>query len=653
MSKSKNNIPQGETSTEPKAEISSTFVQSNRCTGQEEREKFSSVKQSSGETSLYTDFDTNLEVIDAGDFGVSEDVEDNSLYIIQADAAAKAQRKPLQFPPGVIKYGSQIKPTTSWLGQGRGITVIKNTDQSRLTDVNPPCVVENIDNIFLSDMTFDGGTTDDPLSWSASNFDTFGGGAGLFIKNCKNITISRCGFQNAGGYVGRGLSLLDCDNTLVFACTMKRSRGRFGDGFYQRGSTNSHVIGCYAEDFTRIGFTTEGASHYGTYIACVSKNGHDAAILYENSNNSSTATEYNAGFWSENSEGTTFDSLTVFDVTHYGITMNTTSTQSFIPYGVKRFSLKLNKCNVYNALSAAFRFGGRELMPIDVTVSQCKGVGGLHGALFISANDNDQAIVSDTYLEGSGVAPTSGAFCQIGGSLKIINCTTRVMDRGYIDIADNAVGDIITQDSRKGFLSINGLNNSDGFDIFIKSSQAASRSMVIDNANIYYFIRNATVLFLKQSGGTSAGTISSVSGLIKLQGCAVTDNNMTIDGNLSLSGSIEIKNVGRLIHNYGGSSRIPVTDIEIDMLRDIATNAHGLEIRYGISSGNPTAIVKGKIVNLGAVVTGNSTAIWLPNASQKIAANGLVTDANIEFTIRKAGSTTSNFSAGEQKIVLS
>lgn len=653
MSRSKRSILRGKSISEPKVKFPFTATQSDSCAGQEDRETFGCVKRSLDETSLRTAYDANIETIDASDFGVSEDVEDNSLYIIQADAAAKAQGKPLQFPSGVIKYGSQIKPTTSWTGQGRGISIIKNTDQSRLTDVNPPCVVENADNLFFSDMTFDGGATNDPVSWDASNFDTFGGGAGLFFKSCKNITISRCGFQNAGGYVGRGLSLLNCDNTLVFACTMKRSRGRFGDGFYQRGSTNTRVIGSHAEDFTRIGFTTEGASHYGCYIACVAKNGHDASILYKDNNNASTATEYNAGFWSENSEGTMFDSLSVFDVTHYGITMNTTSTESFIPYGVKYFSLKINKCNVYNALSASFRFGGRALMPIDVTISQCKGIGGLHGALYISANNNDRVIVSETYLEGSGLVPTSGAFCHIGGKLKIVNCTTRVTDRTSIDGADNAVGDVISQDVRDGFISIDGLNNADGFNVFVKSSQAASRVMEIDNANVSYYIKNATALFIKQSGGNCVGTISAVSGTIKVQGCAVADSDMTIGGNVSLSGLIEIKNVGRLIHNYGGSAKSPVTDIEIDMLRDIAKNAHGLEIRYGVSSGNPTAIVKGKIVNSGIAVTGNSTPIWLPNASQKIAANGLVTDANIEFTIRKAGSTTSNFSAGEQRIILS
>ena len=249
----------------------------------------------------------NEQYVNVKDFGAKGDgATDDSKAINDANNFAKQNKKSLYFPSGTY-LGNNLKPTTSWVGDGVANTRVKhNAPTTAFTNFVVGTGV--VSGSVFDGITFDGSVSADPTTWSNTNYNSFTGAIAFGLSYSNNIYFSNCNFENS---FWSNVRVEGCENVFFSNCNAKKARGNFGDGYYFASSKNIHTLNCQAEDFTRIGFVREQNTYNCNTINCHAKNGHDASIAYGGG-------EYNAGFWQENATNSETISCTATDITHYG-----------------------------------------------------------------------------------------------------------------------------------------------------------------------------------------------------------------------------------------------------------------------------------------------------------------------------------------------
>lgn len=208
--------------------------------------------------------------------------QNSTSAITAAEAAAYASGQELYFPAGTYLYEGQFTCRVSVTGYGS--TLKQN---SSTPSVNALLNYSNTSNVTVRGLTIDGNSASRGLLFSSSSNirvndvvvknTVFGANA---YYDCSDIEISNC---TSDGVV----PLIDTGTGLAYTA---------GDGFYLSACTNARIANCFAKDFSRIGFVTEGnaSGAKSDYIVIANCQALDAK------NADSYVAEWNAGFWSEN-----------------------------------------------------------------------------------------------------------------------------------------------------------------------------------------------------------------------------------------------------------------------------------------------------------------------------------------------------------------
>jgi hypothetical protein len=247
------------------------------------------------------------ETVSVLDFGADPTASEatNNAAIAAAITYCNTSKKTLFFPAGIYLVSTVFANIQCSIVGEPNKSVIRNTNTSTLGSIPANYFLflfQNTPDLVLRDMIFDGQVSaiqntynQDPVAWNSSNYDTFYGPKGVYAYGCPRFQVENCQFYN---FFWSGLRIDYSADHRVRGCVTSRNRGNFGDGFYTSASSRCSYSDCYAYDFTRIGFVTEGqdtsGSTYFRFVNCFAKYGHNSSSNY-------TGIEYNSGFWFENS----------------------------------------------------------------------------------------------------------------------------------------------------------------------------------------------------------------------------------------------------------------------------------------------------------------------------------------------------------------
>jgi hypothetical protein len=179
-----------------------------------------------------------------------------------------------------------------------------------LTQINATKTVTNASTLYMSGLTdaFVVGLT-------INGGNTWGGFLASACTNLKLIDVAAADSVGHGFYVDlcNGVEYARCRSDGVLYNHAGTSgvpvSGGSADGFYNGGSTDVTYESCVADGFYRIGFVSEGSgatkSARVKFINCLALNG---------SNCDFSSTEYNTGFWAENTNGADFVDCTVRNI---------------------------------------------------------------------------------------------------------------------------------------------------------------------------------------------------------------------------------------------------------------------------------------------------------------------------------------------------
>jgi hypothetical protein len=233
------------------------------------------------------------ETISVKDFGAVGDGVANDTAALQAAInAATSAGKNLYVPKGTYKLTAQVQVTCGIVGDGSSQTLFQATNNG--TQASWSLYITGGE--LFEGFTTDGACSADPGVWSSGNYDSFTGWKPFILLGVSNAVIRDVVGQNSP--TGAPIRIELCQNIVVENCKAIRGRGTFGDGFYTQRSKRINFVNCYAYDLTRIGFVCEGNNtgvcEQVTYTNCYAEYAHDNSLQYG-------GTEYNFGFWLENS----------------------------------------------------------------------------------------------------------------------------------------------------------------------------------------------------------------------------------------------------------------------------------------------------------------------------------------------------------------
>jgi hypothetical protein len=208
---------------------------------------------------------------------------------------------------------------------------------------------------------------------------------GFGSNGFSNLTFRDCVALNC---VNMGFTAYNGDNLLWDRCRANTVRyhttgvgGNPADGFYVGGCTRSTWRGCWANDVRRIGFVAESDGATKSDLIA----GHRCIASNTNNCDDST-TEFNAGFWAENTHNVDW-----VDCVGYNIAGNAGQTsgrvRGMIAHAIGN-SLR-GKCNVVRCRV----YGGSGYMPIGISLG---GTG-----------TNADALVEDCYVQKARTALSS------------------------------------------------------------------------------------------------------------------------------------------------------------------------------------------------------------------------------------------------------
>jgi hypothetical protein len=222
-------------------------------------------------------------------------VTDDTTVVQNAAAAAGAVNKRLYAPAGTYKLTAAITLTSGLVGDGSALTIFQGTDLG----VASGLMMTATGGDTYEGFTADGDCSADPVSWNSGNFDAFTGWRPFFLSGVNGCVVRDVIGQNSA--LGAPIRIELCQDIVVENCQAIRGRGGSGDGFYTRRSRRVNFSNCRAYDVTRIGYVCEGIAGSSievceqvTYLNCHAEYAHDQSINYG-------GTEFNSGFWFENS----------------------------------------------------------------------------------------------------------------------------------------------------------------------------------------------------------------------------------------------------------------------------------------------------------------------------------------------------------------
>jgi len=231
-------------------------------------------------------------VFNVDQFGaVGDGLTNSTSAITNAEAAAYAAGGILYFPPKVYRFLNQFNCRVSI--EGHGATLKQLATVWAPSGVNLVYLIryDGVSNFYIKGLTFD------------SNLAT----TGALISNADNVLCEDVTMLNSR-YLG--LAIISSSNSRISNCVSKvcpltnipATAFYAGDPFYFQAVTNFEVVNCYAYDFGRIGFVVEGfvggtVSNDILFTNCIAEYAHDS---------DGSATEFNAGFWTENSNNTQY-----------------------------------------------------------------------------------------------------------------------------------------------------------------------------------------------------------------------------------------------------------------------------------------------------------------------------------------------------------
>lgn len=410
--------------------------------------------------------------VNAAWFGAKGDSStDDTAAIQSADHTASALSKRLYFPAGTyMAYGLLIN--SSWFSEGGAVLKNNAPSSSRYNFIRMTAK----DGLVLESLTFDGSVSADPPSWNSSNYNAFTGALACFIYNCTNIVLRGCTFRNS---VMSPLRIESSRSIVAETCAMRRGRGNYGDAVYVAASTDVRFDRCTAEDYTRIGFVSEGGSANLSYSQCYARNGHDQSQLYGGG-------EYNTGFWAENSENVTYAQCVSEDNTQSGFTVapgtnrpRTTSAAAFV------FDSCIALDNPGYGIIAS-NTGSSDCFA--VVCGNCSVFGSRLGIAVNAYHPNDTVQLDNCYirLQGTEGQLCIGVICTGDDSEAEVRLNGCIIDHSAVDRAPfvsstAAAGDIVLYNNTQLRLRVDRCACPDTAEpIFLKVRQGTARLAVAD-----------------------------------------------------------------------------------------------------------------------------------------------------------------------------
>lgn len=307
------------------------------------------------------------ETISVKDFGaVGDGTADDTTAIQNAAAAATSVGKRLYVPKGTYKLTAAVTFTTGVIGDGPSQTLFQGTNLGTSSGYLINITGGDLYQGFL----VDGACSADPASWNNSNYNSFTGWRSIYLYQVTGVHLVDVIGQNS---VDAPIRVELCQNVNISNCQAIRGRGQSGDGFYIRRSVRVSLTNCRANDVTRIGFVTEGVSGGAILISdqisftnCYADYAHDQSINYG-------GTEYNAGFWSENSNAITYTDCTTLNTGNRGFTFAGTTLVATAGYDVCQ--AKYTNCHVDTAYTGFNVYSLTSSCPALVTLSGCSSEG--------------------------------------------------------------------------------------------------------------------------------------------------------------------------------------------------------------------------------------------------------------------------------------
>ena len=483
---------------------------------------------------------------------------DNYAAIVTADIAAAAAGKELFWPAGTYATRQIPDARASWRGEGVGRTIIKGlVGSTPPTGYQPLVTWDGRDNIRVSDMTFDGSVSADPVPVTSANFNSYTGFGGPTINNGRNARYERVASQNASWH---GLRFYRVTGGSITDCATKRTRGNFGDGILVLSSADVVVDRCNMNDFARGGGVadrfneSEPLCQRVWFTNCTVSNGHDASVLYG-------GLEYNFGIWAENTVGITVDAVKTRDVLHRGVIA--VSGQKTADYTDSHANMKIANCEVSGS-EAGITVSSLVDLPVDAKVSRCSVTGAQFGYSIQAKVAGDRFTLTECDAEynaasavGQGfsiiVAPglsappliTIGDGCTVGRSATNATFLTTTDPNAAI------TADVGNANNNGGAmaLSVTSLRTQDGSPVYLRW-----------HGNVAHFISLTYVDWHCAYGSQSGGEVN-------VRGCKTRGVNL---GNAS----IVTFDLGTIMGGLGGQNvRVAAGVIYQNADTDISTNA--------------------------------------------------------------------------------
>lgn len=580
------------------------------------------------------------DTISVKQFGAKGDgVTNDSAAITAADAKAKLLGKTLLFPSGTyMAYG--LLPTAPWVSID-GATIKNNQPASDYSSFVRATSASGITSWECENITFDGAASADPVGgWTSGNFDSFTGSFGLFLYGLTSFSLRRVKAQNAAN--GAGIRIAGCSNGVLDRCETKRTRGKYGDGIYIDSSSNIKVLKPRCSDFTRIGVVTENGCSEIDISDGMCRDGHDASILYG-------GTEYNAGYWSENTATvrrtrcTSINSLSAN--TAYRHFVNATGTVSGYTRGMHSDA----QCSAYGfAGETGFIAYSLGTMPLTMRRSLCVSVG-CDSAFADEANNDTDSFVNDTChaafpLASSGFQSGFQWMSQSSFTraplFQYMACTTEytAMPAGAQTALDNSssnTADFSTFQGGFARVRLISCHNIDStLPLYLKQN-TGTLDLLIENGVVAPFVSNSInkVRFKNVQMTGSSATLYYINGSADFESVGSSFGariQLGTTGNIILEGGqVKMPTACYLLIQRTLNSARPALQISnVRFEKDIASGDYVLRIQE-LGTLKPGLIMTGcTFYNSGASTSTNSF-IWIVSAISAFQLSGNMSDSTV------------------------
>lgn len=592
--------------------------------------------------------------ISVKDFGARGDGATNdSVSLMAADTAARLIGSSVYVPAGTyMAFG--LTPTVPWMSDSWPI--IKNNNPLPSTNAGfvTATSVSGITTWECEGIVFDGSASADPVGgWTSANYDSFTGSSGLICFGLSGVKLRRVKAQNAAN--GAGIRIDTCTSVTLDDVTTTRSRGKFGDGIYIGNSSYVKLGKHSVSDYTRIGVVSEQGSYEIDIADGTATNGHDSSILYG-------GTEYNAGYWSENTGSVRRSKCVASSNTHYGFT-NTTGT-------VPLYTLPL--ANHSNSQCEAFANGlvgflGMSVagLPVSLRRSMCASYGAPQAFVDEAGNDTDTFINSKCHADfpvtGTGVTQigfqwgSSASFTR-SPLFQYEGCTTRYSSLTQSDLDNTASNNADFSCFAGGVARVKIINchqTDSTLPMYLKQ-RTGNLDLVIENGNFVTFINNDTgkVRFenFTMTGSTASTAFVNGAGDFESNGSSYLNNfQIGVTGNIVINGGqTKMPAAGSLQVIRTLASARPAFQINgMRFEKDIGAGSFILKIQENANTPPTGAPLPLSVLNSctfynSGAATSTNPFIWAVRAGTPIQFSGCVSDSSVTSLLELVSTMQAN-----------